>query len=270
MTIHLYLSPFSIPSGPPMVTATTPEAAINLLRTGVVTRLSVSENWSSACDPENQVAAFFKQATYAKEIPLPEWKEENFMDLMFSPEVVTAQLAERLRQSNEYCIAHHPELSPSWTFDSFSPTPGSETAYAYATLASMENRPERNPLLIFGPKESGKSHLLHAIGHQWVHFNKDNGGKLLVLTAEGLMANDSAAEEIVALTGADSLLIDGLEKLTTPALASFVQLIDELIFRGTGMVFTWRGTRKEVAKVASSFFYNHFNLCVVELAGRGH
>lgn len=95
MTTHLYLAQLSLISGPPMVTATTPEAAINLLRTGVVTRLSISENWSSACDPENLVAAFFKQATQAGEISLPEWKEESLMDLTFSPEVIAKQLAER-------------------------------------------------------------------------------------------------------------------------------------------------------------------------------
>lgn len=267
MTIHLYLGQNPVLTGIPMVTATSPAAAISLLRSGVVTRLSVAENWSSTCDPENQVAAFFKQATHAKEIPLPEWKEEKFMDLMFSPEVINAKLAERLRQSHDYCVAHHPELSLGWTFDSFSPVSGSETAYAYATLASMDSHPGRNPLLIFGPEKSGKSHLLNALGLQWLHFNKDSGN-LLFLTAENLMANDSAAEKIVALTGKDILLVDGLEKLTTPALASFVPLIDELIFRGTGMVFTWCGTRNEVAKVASSFFYNH--LCVVELAKRNN
>ena len=264
--IHLYLTPITSPVTS-MVFATSPEPAINLLRTGVVTRLSVSEEWSLACDPENQVAAFYKQALHDGEISLPEWKEEHLIDLLRNDEERIDQWEEDKRRIDEYCIAHYPELSPKWTFHNFSPVPGSNLAFAYAALASLENRPERNPLLLTGPQGSGKSHLLYAIGHRWVRFNTKEGGKLLILTAESLMADKRAAEKIADLTEADCLLIDGLEKLGAPALASFVQLTDELISRGTAMVFTWRSTGAEIDNVATSAFVNHSTLCIVELAG---
>lgn len=269
MTVHLHLAQLPVPSALPMLTATTPEAAITLLRTGVVKRLSVSENWSSTCDPEHLVAEFFKQSIHAGDVSLPEWKEESLLDLMLSPEAIATQEAEHLHRFNEYLITHYPELSPDWTFDNFTPVPGSEIAYAYAALASLERRSERNPLFILGPQGSGKSHLLHAIGRQWARFNTNTGGKMLVLTAESFTANDSAAEKIAMLTEADCFLMDGLEKLTAPALASFAQLTDKLISKGPpGMVFTWRGTQQEVDREAHSGFFKHPHLCMAGLTGK--
>jgi len=57
-------------------------------------------------------------------------------------------------------------LNPSYTFDTF--LVGNSNLFAHvAALAVADNQPRPfNPLLIYGASGTGKTHLLHAIGHQ--------------------------------------------------------------------------------------------------------
>lgn len=269
MIVHLYLAPCPLPGGPAMLLATTPEAAISLLDTGVVTRLSVSEEWAAHCDPNNRVAKYYEEGVRSGKSGLPEWRVEGLSTLLRSPEAIAKQVLDRCRQL-EFTnpkVENHPGLSAGWRFDNFTPALENQDAFAFATLASLKNRPERTPLIIFGPSGSGKSHLLHAIGHQWLRFNAASGGRLLMVRARDFIVDAAIGQQISALRKGDCLVFDNLEILNTGELTDLSELVWGLVAQETGLIFAWRGARKEIAKSACHYFSGFQGLSLVEIHG---
>lgn len=267
MGVHLYLAPFPLPGGPSMLLASDPETAILALESGVVTRLSVSEEWLQ-CDPKNRVAKYHADALRSGK-SLPEWRVENFFTLLRSPEAIARSILERVGHPTYETprVFGHPALNPQWQFDNFKPSEGSENAFAFATLASLANRSERNPLIFAGPPGSGKSHLLHAIGHQWLRINR-NSGRLLLLRAEQFMADEAVGLYLSALRNGDLLLFDDLQALQSEDKIHLSNLLRGTIGDEIGLIFCWRGERSSVARFACAHFANFQNLCLVEMHGR--
>jgi chromosomal replication initiator protein len=73
-------------------------------------------------------------------------------------------------------------LNPKYTFETF--VVGSSNQFAHAAARAVGESPARsyNPLFLYGGVGLGKTHLLHAIGHQVVR--RHAGLKVLYLTAE--------------------------------------------------------------------------------------
>ncbi len=78
-----------------------------------------------------------------------------------------------------------PALNPRYTFDSF--VEGSANQFAYAAARAVADRPAGayNPLYIYGGTGLGKTHLMHAIGHQLLRC--DAGIRLVYTTMEAFM-----------------------------------------------------------------------------------
>jgi len=73
-------------------------------------------------------------------------------------------------------------LNPKYTFDSF--VVGASNQFAHAAARAVGESPSRsyNPLFLYGGVGLGKTHLLHAVGHQVE--SRHPGLKVLYLTAE--------------------------------------------------------------------------------------
>jgi len=74
------------------------------------------------------------------------------------------------------------EFDPRYTFESFIVGPSNRFAQAAAEAVAKEPGKAFNPLFIYGGVGLGKTHLLHAIGHQTKQLNP--GTKVLYITSE--------------------------------------------------------------------------------------
>ncbi len=75
-----------------------------------------------------------------------------------------------------------PHFNPMYTFSSFVVGPTNELAFATSNAVADTPGYTYNPLFIYGGTGLGKTHLLHAIGHQLLKTNPDT--QILFTTAE--------------------------------------------------------------------------------------
>jgi chromosomal replication initiator protein len=112
---------------------------------------------------------------------------------------------------------HHVEgLNPRYTFDSF--VVGSSNQFAQAACQAVAELPSRayNPLFIYGGVGLGKTHLLHAVGHQSVRLFP--GMAVVYLSSErftneliNAIRYDRTAEFRTRYRTMDLLLIDDIQ-----------------------------------------------------------
>lgn len=82
-------------------------------------------------------------------------------------------------------VSAYPELLRKYTFDSFVVGPSNQLAHAAARAVAELPAAKYNPLFIYGGVGLGKTHLLHAIGHQ-IHATNPTW-KILYLKTEAFM-----------------------------------------------------------------------------------
>lgn len=104
--------------------------------------------------------------------------------------------------------------NPEQTFDNFVCTEENAAAYGFATVVSLSYHPSRSPLLLCGPKQSGKTHLLNAIVNQWRRFEPK--GKLQFVGASTFLSAESLDKRLMI---ADLLLVDDLEAIAGSEIA---------------------------------------------------
>ncbi len=76
-------------------------------------------------------------------------------------------------------------LNPRYTFDTFVAGPSNQLAFAASQAAGGTYPPKYNPVFICGGVGLGKTHLLHAIGHQ--HLVMRPGARIVYLSSERFM-----------------------------------------------------------------------------------
>lgn len=76
-------------------------------------------------------------------------------------------------------------LNPRYTFDTFVAGPSNQLAFAASQAASSSYPPKYNPVFICGGAGLGKTHLLHAIGHQQ-HSNRPSS-RIVYISSERFM-----------------------------------------------------------------------------------
>jgi chromosomal replication initiator protein len=76
-------------------------------------------------------------------------------------------------------------LNPRYTFETFVAGPSNQLAFAASQAAASSYPPKYNPVFICGGVGLGKTHLLHAIGHQQLH-NRP-GSRIVYLSSERFM-----------------------------------------------------------------------------------
>ncbi|HEY1554703.1 MAG TPA: chromosomal replication initiator protein DnaA [Kofleriaceae bacterium] len=76
-------------------------------------------------------------------------------------------------------------LNPRYNFDTFVAGPSNQLAFAASQAASSSYPPKYNPVFICGGVGLGKTHLLHAIGHQ--QLANRPGARIVYLSSERFM-----------------------------------------------------------------------------------
>ncbi len=109
-----------------------------------------------------------------------------------------------------------PALNPRYTFDTF--VVGSSNRFAHAAAMAVAEMPADayNPLFLYGGVGLGKTHLMHAIGHQILKDDPDT--KLLYLTSEeftnqviSAISKKTNEELRDRLRGVDVLMVDDIQ-----------------------------------------------------------
>lgn len=85
----------------------------------------------------------------------------------------------------EFLPPEQATLNPRYTFDTFVAGPSNQLAFAASQAAASTYPPKYNPVFICGGVGLGKTHLLHAIGHQ--HITMRPGARVVYLSSERFM-----------------------------------------------------------------------------------
>lgn len=94
---------------------------------------------------------------------------------------------EKLQAPSTPVINRSTELNSKYTFDTFVIGKGNQMAHAAALVVSEEPGTIYNPLFFYGGVGLGKTHLMHAIGHQFLSINPD---KTIKYVTSETFAND--------------------------------------------------------------------------------
>lgn len=252
MHLSLSLAPIFLDDA---IYAANADMAIKLLATGTVTYLSISEAWSRKHDPENSVACFLDQRVRNQEIPMLNWKVSGECS---DVRRVLLALDEHCRQRRRVQplppeVQSHAircGLNLTDTFDRFVCHSDNRAAYGFAVLASLSAKAAQNPLLLFGPLGTGKSHLLNAIGLQYLSFA--NKAKVLRIEASAFSDSYWLDKNLVEL---EMLLVDGLEAVIGDPIAQdrLLAVAEQVAIRGSQVVFVSDADTKKLTELQENF-----------------
>jgi chromosomal replication initiator protein len=101
------------------------------------------------------------------------------------PPVASMALETVSASEAEFLPPEQATLNPRYTFDTFVAGPSNQLAFAASQAAASTYPPKYNPVFICGGVGLGKTHLLHAIGHQ--HITMRPGARVVYLSSERFM-----------------------------------------------------------------------------------
>lgn len=147
-------------------------------------------------------------------------------------------------------------LNPSYTFNNMVMGPSNNLAYLASKSVSASIGSGYNPLFIYGPTGVGKTHLLHAIGNEFLQNTQD--GKALYVSSERF-TNDYL-ESLVNKTQIafrskyrrlDLLLIDDVQFLAGKESTQdeFFHTFNELVLSGSQVVLVCDRHPKELGQI---------------------
>lgn len=139
---------------------------------------------------------------------------------MASPSATHANSSNRDTTATAYKEPANPNaydgLNPKYTFDTFVIGKNSELAHAASVAVANNPGSQYNPLFIYGGVGLGKTHLMHAVGHQLLQKNQQ--GKVLYVTSEKFtndyvhaLQNKQMPEFKKRYRTVDMLLIDDIQ-----------------------------------------------------------
>jgi chromosomal replication initiator protein len=136
-----------------------------------------------------------------------ESKPQSVVPLFDTPKINTEEVEAAVKKAN---------LRMLFTFDKFAVSGSNQMAHAAAQAVAENPGVSYNPLFIYGGVGVGKTHLMHAVGHNMIL--KDTNAKILACTAEDFtndivdgIRNKTTAEVRKKYRKLDALFIDDIQ-----------------------------------------------------------
>ena len=156
-------------------------------------------------------------------------KKEEIKGTILDPEVAKRnKLLAAIKKAN---------LDARYTFDTFIVGPSNQMAYASAVAVAENPGVAYNPLFIYGPTGTGKTHLLQAIGHKVLR--KDPNKRVLYVTSETFLNE----------------LVDALRNKRTHLFKEKYRNMDVLIIDDIQFVSGWQSTQDELFHTFNALYH---------------
>ena len=153
-------------------------------------------------------------------------------------------------------FSNHSGLNPKYTFDTFIIGKNNELAHAASQAVAKSPGSQYNPLFIYGGVGLGKTHLMHAAGHQMLLTNPKQ--KILYITSEkfandyvNAIAQKHMEEFKKEYRNVDVLLIDDIQFMAGKEgfQEEFFHTFNELRDKGKQIILTSDRPPKEIPAV---------------------
>lgn len=204
--IKLVLASSPLPVVYDAILCNTPGSACTILDTGLVTTVVVTREWLEEFDPIGVVVNFLDEGVKSERIPMPSW---TVVDAAHLARQAIEESYIRFARSigRNLASTEGTGIDSELTFWTFPLTSKNEAAFLSSLVFSSTPSHDKNPFVITGSVESGKTHLLNAIGKQYFENNLDVSVILVSCRDSGL------GDVLGRLRQADLILLDDFQDL---------------------------------------------------------